>query len=84
MRGSISTAAGHMPARFKRHFIAAFKATGCMDIYGGEPWRYMQVIAQVLGELRSGKLKTATIARQLYVKMTDLRDWARGELVRRR
>jgi hypothetical protein len=48
MHNKIKDAARTMPSNFSKEFLRAFEATGAEDIYGGEPIRYMQVIAQTI------------------------------------
>jgi hypothetical protein len=51
-----------MKPEVAKAFVAAFKATGCMDLYDGDPVRYLQVMQQVMRDYR----ETVVVVRQQY------------------
>ena len=54
---TIIDAAEHFRTDIGKELIRAFKATGVIDLYNGDPLIYMQVIAQTL-ERQNEKLYT--------------------------
>jgi len=59
---TIRDACRGMKPEVAKAFVAAFKATGCMDLYDGDPVRYLQVMQQVMRDYR----ETVVVVRQQY------------------
>ena len=62
---TVSDAAKLMPEAFRKPFMRAWRAVGCMDLYGGDPAAYMAVISEQLERARAIETKLRAKMREI-------------------
>ena len=71
---TINHAIKNLPKDIAHQIKRAFKATGCLDIYGGNLFQYLMIIAQVL-ETKNKQLEIAESKFKTIIQVLEYKNY---------